>query len=238
MMGSILPSIFRSVFAHPDNIRLVTQGPIIKDYLTCVGEVTPPLHWVIDVGCGTGRYTEWLTKKSDFVVGMDINWSGLERVKAKNIPVSLVQSVAEALPFKNLSFDFVLCTEVLEHIENDKLALKEMFRILMPGTSLLLSVPCPPPPYPDSAHKRAGYTKVDIISLLRELGFEPLTTHFCMFTISRLLLKFSTQFMRIFKFPPPVLPLVRLEKFLREDKGYKPFNLVILAKKNTLDCKT
>jgi len=45
------------------------------------------------------------------------------------------------LPFKNSSFDIVICSEVLEHIPDDKRALSELVRILKPGKILAVSVP-------------------------------------------------------------------------------------------------
>ena len=45
------------------------------------------------------------------------------------------------IPVPDNSFDFVLCTEVFEHIPNPFLALKEMFRILKPSGKILLTTP-------------------------------------------------------------------------------------------------
>ncbi|MCP4671119.1 MAG: class I SAM-dependent methyltransferase, partial [Desulfobacula sp.] len=45
------------------------------------------------------------------------------------------------LPFCNNSFDIVICSEVLEHILDDKKAMSELVRILKPGKILAVSVP-------------------------------------------------------------------------------------------------
>lgn len=46
-----------------------------------------------------------------------------------------------ALPFASNSFDIVLCNHVLEHVENDKEAIKEIYRVLKPGGWAMLNVP-------------------------------------------------------------------------------------------------
>ena len=45
------------------------------------------------------------------------------------------------LPFKDASFDWILCNHVLEHIPNDTKAMHELFRVLKPGGKALLQVP-------------------------------------------------------------------------------------------------
>ena len=45
------------------------------------------------------------------------------------------------LPFENNSYDLVLCNHVLEHVSNDKLAIRELFRVLKKGGVLIAQVP-------------------------------------------------------------------------------------------------
>lgn len=45
------------------------------------------------------------------------------------------------LPFEESSFDFILCNHVLEHIPNDKKAMKELYRVLKPKGTAILQVP-------------------------------------------------------------------------------------------------
>jgi SAM-dependent methyltransferase len=46
-----------------------------------------------------------------------------------------------ALPFQDNFFDLVVCSEVLEHIQDHKTAISEIFRVLKPGKNLVVSVP-------------------------------------------------------------------------------------------------
>ena len=54
---------------------------------------------------------------------------------------------ATSLPFRTASFGRVICSEVLEHIEQDEGVMKEMSRILKPGGQLFLTVPVRPELY-------------------------------------------------------------------------------------------
>ncbi len=45
------------------------------------------------------------------------------------------------LPFEDASFDLVICSEVLEHIPDEKTAVREIIRVLKPGGTLVVSVP-------------------------------------------------------------------------------------------------
>lgn len=92
------------------------------------------------------------------------------------------------LPFKDASFDWILCNHVLEHIPNDTKAMQELFRVLKPGGMALLQVPLDPnreTTFEDnSITDRAERTKVfgqydhvriygmDYFDKLRKVGFE------------------------------------------------------------------
>ncbi len=56
-------------------------------------------------------------------------------------PLADVKADICNLPFKNNSFDFILCNHVLEHIPNDTKAMKELYRVLKPGGTAILQIP-------------------------------------------------------------------------------------------------
>jgi SAM-dependent methyltransferase len=55
--------------------------------------------------------------------------------------VSVMQGDAMNLPFDDASFDYVVCSEVLEHLPDDAAAAREIFRVLKPGGTAIITVP-------------------------------------------------------------------------------------------------
>lgn len=70
------------------------------------------------------------------------NLSNLEYTTTDlNSPLADVKADICDLPFKDDSFDFILCNHVLEHIPDDTTAMKELYRILAPGGTAILQIP-------------------------------------------------------------------------------------------------
>jgi len=98
----------------------------------------------IEVGPGSGVYVPILAKLYDEVVALDIEQAYLNHVRHltsihQNLELKVDDITASKLP--DAIFDLVLCTEVVEHIQNSPSALKEMHRLLRPGGTLILSTP-------------------------------------------------------------------------------------------------
>uniref|UniRef100_A0A7V4KD94 Class I SAM-dependent methyltransferase n=1 Tax=Fervidobacterium pennivorans TaxID=93466 RepID=A0A7V4KD94_FERPE len=102
----------------------------------------------LDVGCGKGDVTIPLAFLGYKMVGVDISSENIDeaikRLKVKkllkNNPVFLLGD-AENLPFKEGSFDFVICSEVLEHLKRPEKALKSIHEVLKPKGLLIVTVP-------------------------------------------------------------------------------------------------
>ena len=91
---------------------------------------------VLDMGCGSGRFTNALAKLGcKSVVGLDLGEHGLmvgkEFAKKNNIKnVKFIKGSVLKLPFKNNSFDFIFCKGVLHHTGNLFKGMYEMKRVL------------------------------------------------------------------------------------------------------------
>src|SRR5436190_17793338 len=95
---------------------------------------------VLDVGCNSGEFMQLLKeKKGCDVWGVDISEPMIGKALAKDLNV--VIGDAEALPFPDASFDAVTCMEVLSHLHDPVIALREMRRVLKPTGVLLGSAP-------------------------------------------------------------------------------------------------
>ena len=106
---------------------------------------------VLDMGSGTGRHVLAACLRSCRVVGLDSDFESLAlagryvnlidswgMVKAS---ATLMMGWCDRLPFADAAFDRILCTEVLEHVPDDRAVIREMVRVLRPGGSVAVSVP-------------------------------------------------------------------------------------------------
>ena len=84
---------------------------------------------VLDIGCGSKPYLPLLADRASHYVGVD----------AVDGPQVDAVAVAESLPFDAASFDVVLCTQVLEHVDDPATVLAEIERVLAPGGVTFLS---------------------------------------------------------------------------------------------------
>ena len=97
---------------------------------------------VLDCGCGFGVYLMMMGKLRNLrMVGLDGQLSRLQMARRERVPASLVSGDIHNLPFADESFDKILMSEVLEHLSDDRRALRELYRILRPGGILAISVP-------------------------------------------------------------------------------------------------
>ena len=110
-----------------------------------------PGERVLDLGAGEGRHTVEACRWPCRVVSVDLSRYDLLRgrymladLQRRGIApghADFVIADAQHLPFRDGAFDRVLCTEVLEHIPDDRQGLRELVRVLKPGGPIAVSVP-------------------------------------------------------------------------------------------------
>ena len=138
------------------------------------------------------------------------------------------------LPFGDAQFDCGLCTEVLEHITDDELAIEQLARVLKPRGLLLVTVPTGPAPF-DPAHVRKGYTLAELSSQLERHGLVVEAHDFCFYFFMRVLLRvWRWQYVTLGRSRRSLLPRVVVRAFGFIDRMTRigqPWDLVVLARR-------
>jgi len=97
---------------------------------------------VLDVGCGPGVMAEDMLKRNNEFWGVDVSTEmirqGEERF-GRNDQVHFSTGTAENLDFPDNTFDAVMSMGVIEFVDNDQQALKEMIRVLKPDGTLIVA---------------------------------------------------------------------------------------------------
>ena len=109
-------------FEHDDD--LVKKGG--EEYFDILNyEIINPKSYVLDVGCGTGRWTKYLASRVGFIEAVDPSNAifAADKLLGKTENVRLSKASIETLPFANETFDFVMSIGVLHHIPNTRQAL-------------------------------------------------------------------------------------------------------------------
>lgn len=160
----------------PDQARMLAQLPTLKR----LTRKFPLQGACLNAGCGEGLYCNFLEsfKNINNIYNVDIEQTNLVIKRLIDIRQCALDASITSLPFENSRFDSCICTEVLEHIQDDNAAVAELARCLRPGARLLLSVPHPPAPF-DPAHIREGYTLEDLSLLLAKHGFLVVASERC-----------------------------------------------------------
>ena len=127
-------------------MRGLEQIPWLYDGLCAVLERTGLAPWrrwlasgargrTLDVGCGTGRGLT-LYRPEVGVIGLDPAWDSLGRARRRAPGVPLVQGSAEALPFRDRTFDTVIASLVFCSVAEPARGLTEVKRVLRPDGRL------------------------------------------------------------------------------------------------------
>ena len=93
---------------------------------------------ILDMGCGTGNYTEAIQQVTASVIGVDASMGMLKRARAKRSDLLLVCGDVTSLPFKSGTFDAAFAVQVLHHVKDRMRFLKEAHRILRKGARLAI----------------------------------------------------------------------------------------------------
>lgn len=109
-----------------------------------VAKVSDPIKGrLVDIGCHSGLFTKEIIKfvKPREIYGIDISMQSIKKAQ-KRIKNGIFQVAdAHSLPFKNNFFDIIFCLEVLEHVDDPKKVVREIYRVLKTDGYVIMLIP-------------------------------------------------------------------------------------------------
>jgi SAM-dependent methyltransferase len=103
---------------------------------------------ILENGCGVGMYVEHLSPLGGTIFGLEYDFERAAEARI-NSP-HIFNAAGEFIPLPSSTFDLILSHEVIEHVQNDHRAVREMIRLLKPGGRVVLF--CPNRVYPFETH--------------------------------------------------------------------------------------
>src|SRR5260221_757157 len=160
------------------------QGLFYREKMRAIHRIAPdlPIEKILEVGGGRSGLTSLLYPTAQ-ITNIDLN-AEYALVPCNQRPgVRFVCGDATDLPFEDGSFDAITMFDLLEHVPDDRQAIRETFRVLRPGGFLLVSTPnenwrfpyyrfmrayCPPEQklFDEWGHVRRGYSRTEIEKLV------------------------------------------------------------------------
>ncbi len=177
--------------------RSVLLGELAKRH-------APDARRILEVGCGTGFMLAELARRFPKVqlVGSELHTAGLKTARQRLGPqASFVQMDGRAIPAKD-AFDLIGAFDVIEHIEEDEVALAAIHHALRPGGVAIIAVPQHPwlwSAADEVAHHARRYRRGELQAKLRRSGLEPVfSTSYCtlllpLMIVSRVFARLSRQ---------------------------------------------
>jgi SAM-dependent methyltransferase len=135
---------------------------------------------ILDAGCGSGRNMVDLARRGT-VTGIELSDASVALACDRGAGEVVAGSVMQ-MPFASDSFDLGVCLDVIEHLEDDLGALRELRRVIVPGGVLLVTVPAYQwlwSGHDEVNHHQRRYTRRSLRRVAEQAGWHQVrSTHF------------------------------------------------------------
>ena len=126
------------MFIEPKLNKDFAHYVIRRSIIQSINKYLPGFYGiVVDLGCGNMPYRETILSNNKVEKYIGIDWPGTSYYSNK--PDFIWDGIT--IPLENNSVDFVLLTEVMEHLDDPLAVVNEIYRILKPGGSLVGTTP-------------------------------------------------------------------------------------------------
>lgn len=129
---------------------------------------------VLDIGTSTGTNLRLLREVGmNCVVGLDMSEDAIRWCEEKGLG-EVRQGDVCALPFPDQAFGLIFATDIIEHVDDDISAMAEIFRVLSPGGTVIMTVPAFQSLWglqDEVSHHKRRYRLEGIFALARRAGF-------------------------------------------------------------------
>jgi len=139
-----------------------------------------------EIGPGAGRTLIELKKIYETACGFELSPAAIGFCRERGLDCLVMADAEKGLPATDGSFDIAVCSDVLEHFEDDTAVMREIARVLAPGGVIVFSVPAYQFlfSYWDESHgHKRRYTKKEMAARLNEAGFDVLKLTYTNFFI-------------------------------------------------------
>ena len=119
-----------NIFGHP---YFIARFSLRRNFKLFVSDTV--FNSVLDIGCGATPYRDL------FINSLHYHGLEIDRPRNRSNPNVTFFYDGVSIPLDDLSYDAILCSQVLEHSFEPEMLLHESFRLLKPGGSLFISIP-------------------------------------------------------------------------------------------------
>lgn len=152
ILGTIGKFLFRTMMFYLKVYMSITHKTRERfmEYKWILGSINEGIN-CLNVGCGDSLLDYELSDRFRKYISIDLQKYAIAII---NPTTEFVLGDITCAPFKNETFDVILCISTIEHIKNDIGAMEEMWRVLKHGGKIYVSVPLGPQFYNEESMGR------------------------------------------------------------------------------------
>ena len=119
----------------------LARYPAMADFIRREARTKKTALKLLDAGCGEGRLILYGPYPNVEFSGVDVSQSSLETARRRGYAQIARANLADSLPWQDESFDIVVSSHILEHLQHPEKMTSEIMRVLRPGGLFIVGVP-------------------------------------------------------------------------------------------------